>query len=117
MNSAKKNSPKKKNELTESPLGISKFYTVIAIIIVIIPELLAELTFWIGRQGPNNNFSINALEWDKNLELKLATMNFYQLRKLARTLKLFGYSGDLKPKLRQRLLKRMIRKTRHDKNK
>ena len=82
-------------------------YNILAILIVIIPEYLAELiyTFEIAQHKgilPNEGYA-----WEKDTELKLSKMNIYELRLMAKRLCIHGYSNEN----RNSLIKRITRKS------
>ena len=82
-------------------------YNILAILIVIIPEYLAELiyTFEVSRHKdvlPNEGDA-----WEKDTELKLSKMNVYELRLMAKRLGVHGYSNEN----RNSLINRITRKS------
>ncbi|MBW3041882.1 hypothetical protein [Prochlorococcus marinus] len=82
-------------------------YNILAIIIVIIPELFAELIYTIEASQYKSVLPDEGEEWENNTELKLSKMNIYQLRKMAKQLHIHGYSCDN----RNSLIRRIVRKT------
>ncbi len=82
-------------------------YSILAILIVIIPEYLAELiyTFEVSRHKDVLPNEWDA--WEKDTELKLSKMNVYELRLMAKMLGLHGYSNEN----RNSLIKRITRKS------
>tara|TARA_Y100001968_G_C18810540_1_gene459908 strand:- start:77 stop:409 length:333 start_codon:yes stop_codon:yes gene_type:complete len=81
-------------------------YNILAILIVIIPELFAELIYSIEVSQHNNKLPKDGKAWENNAELKLSRMTIYELRLIARKLSIHGYSNEN----RNRLIRRLKRK-------
>ena len=84
-------------------------YNILAILIVIIPEFFAELIYTIEISQHKNVLRNEGEAWQINTELKLSKMNIYQLRLLAKDLRIHGYSCDN----RNSLIRRIERKLKH----
>ena len=82
-------------------------YNVLAILIVIIPEFFAELIYTIEVSQHKGVLPNEGEAWEKNTELKLSRMNIYELRLMAKKLRIHGYSVDN----RNTLIKRTERKS------
>ena len=82
-------------------------YNILAILIVIIPEFFAELIYTIEASNHKSVLPKEGEAWEKNTELKLSKMNIYELRLMAKKLRIHGYSSDN----RNSLIKRIIRKS------
>ena len=82
-------------------------YNILAILIVIIPEYFAELIYTIEVSQHKNVLPNEGEAWESNTELKLSKMNIYELRLMAKQLRLHGYSCDT----RNSLIRRIIRKS------
>ena len=82
-------------------------YNFLAIIIVIIPEYLAELIYTIEVSQHNNVLPNEGEAWENDTELKLSKMNIYELRLMAKRLDVHGYSNEN----RNSLIKRITRKS------
>ena len=82
-------------------------YNILAILIVIIPEFFAELIYTIEISQQKEILPNEGDEWINNTELKLSKMNIYELRLMAKNLRIHGYSGDN----RNSLIKRIARKS------
>ena len=82
-------------------------YNILAILIVIIPEFFAELIYSIETSQHKSILPNEGEEWEKNTELKLAKMNIYELRLMARSLRIHNYSRDN----RNSLIRRITRKS------
>ena len=82
-------------------------YNILAIIIVIIPEYLAELIYTFEVSKHNGILPNEGDAWEKDTELKLSKMNVYELRLMAKRLGVHGYSNEN----RNSLIKRITRKS------
>ncbi len=87
------------------PKRMTKLYGILAVIMVIIPEWIAETTLLIFQFKNYREIPKESIKWSQMPELKLASMNLRDLRILARQLKVFGYSSDTRSKLTKRLMK------------
>ncbi|WP_413682509.1 hypothetical protein [Prochlorococcus sp. MIT 1011] len=82
-------------------------YNILAILIVIVPEYLAELIYTFEVSQHNGILPNEGDAWKKNTELKLSKMNIYELRLTAKRLGVHGYSNEN----RNSLIKRITRKS------
>ena len=82
-------------------------YNILAILIVIIPEFFAELIYTVEISQHKEILPNEGDEWINNTELKLSKMNIYELRLMAKNLRIHGYSGDN----RNSLIRRIARKS------
>ena len=82
-------------------------YNILAILLVIIPEFFAELIYAIEISQHKNKLQNESEAWEKNTELKLSKMNIYELRIMAKQLRIHGYSSDN----RNLLIRRIERKS------
>tara|TARA_Y100001968_G_C19240700_1_gene659265 strand:- start:2 stop:334 length:333 start_codon:yes stop_codon:yes gene_type:complete len=82
-------------------------YNILAILIVIIPEYLAELIYTIEASQHKGVLPIEGDAWAKETELKLSKMNIYELRLTAKRLCIHGYSNEN----RNSLIRRIDRKS------
>ena len=78
-------------------------YNILAILIVIIPEFFAELIYTIEVSQHKNILPNEGEAWEKNTELKLSKMNIYELRLMAKDLRIHGYSSDNRNSLIRRI--------------
>ena len=69
-------------------------YNILAILIVIIPEYIAELIYSIEASQHNDILPREGDAWTKETELKLSKMNIYELRLMAKDLCIQGYSNE-----------------------
>ena len=90
--------------------GIEKarinLYNILAVLIVIIPEFFAELIYTIEVSQHKNVLPNEGEEWEINTELKLSKMNIYELRLMAKDLRIHGYSCDNRNSLIRRIERR-----------
>ena len=92
------------------PRGIVHFYGFLAVLIVLIPEWIAEWTLSV-----TNNAYKGKLERDKTMgdespespELLISSLNLHELRNLAKDLRILGYSYETRETLSKRLLKQL----------
>ena len=82
-------------------------YNILAILIVIIPELFAELIYSIEVSQHKDTLPNEGEAWDKDIELKLSKMNIYELRIMGKRLSIHGYSNED----RNSLIRRINRKS------
>ena len=85
-------------------------YSILAILIVIIPEFFAELIYSIEVSRHKNILEDEGEIWKINTELKLSKMNIYELRLLAKELHIHGYSSDNRKSLTKRIEKNFKRR-------
>ena len=82
-------------------------YNILAVLIVIIPEFFAELIYTLEISQHKEVLQNEGEEWETNTELKLSKMNIFQLRLMAKQLRIHGYSSES----RNSLIRRIKRKT------
>jgi len=82
-------------------------YNILAILIVIIPEYFAELIYAIEVSQNKGVLPYEGEAWEKDTELKLSKMNIFELRLMAKRLRILGYSSDN----RNSLIRRIERKS------
>ncbi len=82
-------------------------YNILAVLIVIIPEFFAELIYTLEVSQHKRVLKNEGKEWETNTELKLSKMNIFQLRLMAKRLRIHGYSNES----RNSLISRIKRKT------
>ena len=78
-------------------------YNILAILIVIIPEFFAELIYTIEISQNRSVLPNEGDAWKNNTELKLSRMNIYELRLMAKQLRIHGYSSDNRNSLIRRI--------------
>ena len=85
-------------------------YNILAILIVIIPEFFAELIYTVEMSQHKEILPNEGDEWINNTELKLSKMNIYELRLMAKKLRIHGYSGDNRNSLIRRIARQSNRR-------
>ncbi len=98
-----------KNKKLEKNLERARInlYNILAILIVIIPEYLAELIYTIEGAQHKAILPNEGDAWENETELKLSKMNIYELRLIAKRLSIHGYSNES----RNSLIRRINRKS------
>tara|TARA_Y100001968_G_scaffold236802_1_gene220112 strand:+ start:390 stop:722 length:333 start_codon:yes stop_codon:yes gene_type:complete len=81
-------------------------YNFLAIIIVIIPEYIAELIYSVEATQHKSILPYEGDAWEKDIELRLSKMNIYELRLMAKRISIHGYSNDNRNSLIRRILKK-----------
>ena len=94
-----------KNNQLEKKLERARInlYNILAILIVIIPEYLAELIYTIEASQHKGILPREGDAWAKETELKLSKMNIYELRLMAKRLCVHGYSNENRNSLIRRI--------------
>ena len=92
------------NNIEKAKINI---YNILAILIVIIPEFFAELIYTLEASQHKRLLPNEGEAWRKNTELKLSKMNIFELRLMAKELRIYGYSNDN----RNSLIRRIERKS------
>ena len=82
-------------------------YNILAILLVIIPEFFAELIYTLEVSQHKSILQDEGEAWKNNTELKLSKMNIFELRLMAKQLRIHGYSSDN----RNSLIRRIERKS------
>ena len=85
-------------------------YNILAILIVIIPEYFAELIYTLEVSQHKNVIPKEGDAWNYITELKLSKMNIYELRLMAKKLRIHGYSSDNRKILIKRIEKKSKRR-------
>ena len=101
--------PRKRRRLHPLPKGLVELYGLIAVLVVLIPEWLADGTLALNERPSRSAMPMTSRAWRTLPELQLASMTLNELRLLARDLRLWGYSSDPRNELTERLLKRSKR--------
>ena len=101
--------PRQRRRLHPLPKGLVELYGLIAVLVVLIPEWLADGTLALNERPSRSAMPMTSRAWRTLPELQLASMSLWELRLLARDLRLWGYSSDPRDKLTNRLLKRSKR--------
>ena len=97
-----------RRQLHPLPRGLVELYGLIAVLVVLIPEWLADGTINIGQAtGPAETLPMRARAWRILPELRLAAMSLRELRRLAQQQRLSHYANLSRDQLTLRLLKRL----------
>ena len=92
------------------PKGLVELYGLIAVLVVLIPEWLAEGTISIGQAGGASTLPMRARAWRTLPELRLAAMSLKEMRQLASEMRLMQYGNQSRNQLTTRMLKRLRRR-------
>ncbi len=103
--------PPRPRRLHPLPRGLVELYGLIAVLVVLIPEWIADGTLNLGDGRSRSNLPMASRAWRTLPELQLASMNLSALRELSRQLRLWGYAGENRERLTARLLTRIKRHT------
>ena len=82
-------------------------YGLLAVIIVIIPELFAEIAISLKSSIFQTKFDINKETWTEEPELLLYSLKMTALRQIAHKLRIYGYSTDNRRELAARILNKI----------
>jgi hypothetical protein len=103
--------PRAPRQLHPLPKGLVELYGLLAVLVVLVPEWMAEgaLLGWPPRQR-GAVLPPASSAWQKVPELRLASMGLAELRLLAADLHLSHYGRLRRERLTARLLKRLKRR-------
>ena len=79
-------------------------------LVVLIPEWIADGTINLGQINGVDSIPMRARAWRTLPELRLASMSFSEMRRLAREMRLLHYAMDTRTRLTKRLLRRLRRR-------
>ena len=97
-----------RRQLHPLPRGLVELYGLIAVLVVLIPEWLADGTLNIGQaSSPVETLPMRARAWRILPELRLAAMSLRELRRLAQQQRLGHYASLSRDQLTLNLLKRL----------
>tara|TARA_E500000178_G_scaffold316273_1_gene335855 strand:- start:31 stop:471 length:441 start_codon:yes stop_codon:yes gene_type:complete len=102
--------PSARRRLHPLPKGLVELYGLIAVLVVLIPEWIADGTINLGERGAKAPLPMTSRAWRTLPELQLASMAMRELRELSRELRIWGYAGDSRERLTARLLTRIHRR-------
>ena len=97
-------------QLHPLPRGLVELYGLIAVLVVLIPEWMADGTLNLDPSGAESSLPMRSRAWRSLPELRLAAMTMAELRFLAREMMLFHYAMDSRDTLTARLLRRLRRR-------
>ena len=92
------------------PRGLVELYGLIAVLVVLIPEWIADGTINLGQINGVDSLPVRDRAWRTLPELRLASMNLSEMRNLAREMRLLHYAMDTRTRLNSRLLRRLRRR-------
>ena len=97
-----------RRQLHPLPRGLVELYGLIAVLVVLIPEWLADGTLNIGQAtAPVETLPTRARAWRILPELRLAAMSLRELRRLAQQQRVGHYASLSRDQLTLHLLKRL----------
>ncbi|MGB1415871.1 MAG: hypothetical protein ACPHAS_01160 [Synechococcus sp.] len=102
--------PGEPRQLHPLPKGLVEVYGLIAVLVVLIPEWIADGTLTLGGRAVRNPLPMRGPAWKAIPELQLAALSLAELRGLAARMRLLGYASDCRDRLTRRLLRRMQRR-------
>ena len=89
------------------PRGLVELYGLVAVLVVLIPEWLADGTISIGQGAGPEFLPMRSRAWHTLPELRLAAMSLRELRQLARQLRVIQYGNCNREQLTARMLRRL----------
>ncbi|MXW40568.1 MAG: hypothetical protein F4Z75_05365 [Synechococcus sp. SB0668_bin_15] len=94
------------------PKGLVEFYALLAVVLVLVPEWLANTALENLDITKGERLRLRTRQWQWDPELMLGAMTMAQLRQLARQQGLQGYSREHRDRLVRRLLRNFNNKNR-----
>ena len=94
------------------PKGLVEFYALLAVVLVLVPEWLANTALENLDITKGDRLRLRARQWQWDPELMLGAMTMAQLRQLARQQDLRGYSREHRDRLVRLLLRNFHNKNR-----
>lgn len=89
------------------PRGLVELYGLVAVLVVLIPEWLADGTISISQAAGPEFLPMRSRAWRTLPELRLAAMSLRELRQLARQLRVIQYASCHREQLTARMLRRI----------
>ena len=108
--SAQRPDQSEQRRLHPLPRGLVELYGLIAVLVVLIPEWIADGTINLGQINVVGSLPMRARAWRTLPELRLASMSLIEMRMLAREMRLLHYAMDTRTRLNARLLRRLRRR-------
>ena len=93
------------------PKGLVEFYALLAVVLVLVPEWLANTALENLDITKGERLRLRTRQWQWDPELMLGAMTMAQLRQLARQQGLWGYSREHRDRLVRRLLRNFHNKS------
>ncbi len=97
-------------QLMQLPKSLITVYGIIAVLIVLIPERIAELSLNISPLDTKDSLRMGNVNWEEHPELLIAGLNLKELRLLAKQEGIWGYSNESQKTLARRLIKKLKQK-------
>ena len=94
------------------PKGLVEFYALLAVVLVLVPEWLANTALENLDITKGERLQLRTRQWQWDPELMLGAMTMVQLRQLAHQQGLRGYSREHRDRLVRRLLRNFNNKNR-----
>ncbi len=92
-----------KQKLRPLPKRLTYIYHILAIVIIIIPEWIAQAILSINHNIYSNEIKLKTSSWERHPELIIAAMTMKELRLTAKKFKLTGYAGESRETLTTRV--------------
>ena len=102
--------PSEQRQLHPLPRGLVELYGLIAVLVVLIPEWLADGTLNLGQAKGPDALPMRSRAWRTLPELRLAAMTLAELRQTAAELRFYHYGSATRDQLTTRLLRRLRRR-------
>ena len=102
--------PSEQRQLHPLPRGLVELYGLIAVLVVLIPEWLADGTLNLGHAKSSDSLPMRSRAWRTLPELRLAAMTLAELRQAAAELRMYQYGSATRDQLTIRLLRRLRRR-------
>ncbi|MEC7392784.1 MAG: hypothetical protein VX934_05210 [Cyanobacteriota bacterium] len=102
--------PSEQRQLHPLPRGLVELYGLIAVLVVLIPEWLADGTLNLGQAKGAASLPMRSRAWRTLPELRLAAMTLAELRQAASELRMYHYGSATRDQLTTRLLRRLRRR-------
>ena len=102
--------PSEQRQLHPLPRGLVELYGLIAVLVVLIPEWLADGTLNLGQAKGSASLPMRSRAWRTLPELRLAAMTLAELRQAASELRMYQYGSATRDQLTTRLLRRLRRR-------
>ena len=102
--------PSEERQLHPLPRGLVELYGLIAVLVVLIPEWLADGTLNLGQAKGPAALPMRSRAWRTLPELRLAAMTLAELRQTAYEMRMYQYATSTRDQLTTRMLRRLRRR-------
>ncbi|KGG12650.1 MULTISPECIES: hypothetical protein [Prochlorococcus] len=106
-NKLKKEDRKSSVDMKPVSNSLMRIYAFFAILLVLIPEWLAEITIELENKHSHKKLPKTGFAWNVEPELKVSTLRFSELRLLAKELKIEEYARQSKNLLAKKILQKL----------